>query len=65
MTKLAALKQKLMENPDVRREYEQADADCARIEGMIRPQPPAPPGDAVRQARSRAWSSWACYAGKP
>ncbi|MBO1360307.1 transcriptional regulator [Acetobacter sacchari] len=36
MTKLATLKQRLMENCEVRGEYEQADADYTLIEGMIR-----------------------------
>ncbi|MBN9347734.1 MAG: helix-turn-helix domain-containing protein [Devosia sp.] len=36
MTKLAALKAKLLKNPEVRREYEAADAEYAIIEALIR-----------------------------
>lgn len=36
MTKLATLKKKLMQNPEVREEYAQADAEYALIEEMIR-----------------------------
>lgn len=36
MTKLADLKKKLMENPEVREEYARADAEFTLIETMIR-----------------------------
>ena len=36
MTKLGELKKKLMENPEFREEYAQADADYRLIEEMIR-----------------------------
>lgn len=36
MTKLADLKQRLLENPEVREEYAQADAEFSLIEAMIR-----------------------------
>lgn len=35
MTKLAELKQRLLENPEVREEYAKADAEFALIEAMI------------------------------
>ena len=35
MTKLADLKQRLLENPEVREEYAQADAEFSLIEAMI------------------------------
>jgi len=35
MTRLADLKQRLMENPEVRKEYAKADAEFALIEAMI------------------------------
>jgi len=35
MTKLADLKQRLLENPDVRKEYARADAKLSLIEAMI------------------------------
>ena len=35
MTKLADLKQRLLENPDVREEYARADAEFSLIEAMI------------------------------
>ena len=35
MTKLADLKKRLMENPEVRAEYGQADADYSVIEAML------------------------------
>ncbi|MTE02132.1 helix-turn-helix domain-containing protein [Paracoccus sp. YIM 132242] len=35
MTRLADLKQRLMENPEVREEYAKADAEFALIEAMI------------------------------
>ena len=36
MTKLADLKQRLLENPEVREEYDRADAEFSLIEAMIR-----------------------------
>jgi len=36
MTKLATLKKRLMDNPEVRAEYEKADAEYAVIEALIR-----------------------------
>ena len=36
MTKLADLKQRLLENPDVREEYARVDAEFSLIEAMIR-----------------------------
>ena len=36
MTKLADLKQRLLENPEVREEYARADAEFSLIEAMIR-----------------------------
>ena len=35
MTKLAELKQRLLENPEVRKEYAKVDAEFALIEAMI------------------------------
>jgi len=35
VTKLADLKQRLLENPEVREEYAQADAEFSLIEAMI------------------------------
>jgi DNA-binding XRE family transcriptional regulator len=35
MTKLAELKQRLMDNPEVRKEYAKVDAEFALIEAMI------------------------------
>lgn len=35
MTKLAGLKQRLLENPEVREEYAQADAEFSLIEAII------------------------------
>lgn len=35
MTQLAELKQRLMENPEVRKEYAKLDAEFALIEAMI------------------------------
>ena len=35
MTQLAELKQRLMENPEVRKEYAKVDAEFALIEAMI------------------------------
>ena len=35
MTKLADLKQRLMDNPEVRKEYAKVDAEFALIEAMI------------------------------
>ncbi len=36
MTRLADLKQRLLENPDVRKEYARADAKFSLIEAVIR-----------------------------
>lgn len=36
MTKIAELKKRLMNNPEFRKEYEQADAEFAIIEALVR-----------------------------
>ena len=49
MTKLAELKQRLMENPEVRKDYAKLDAEFALIEAMIR----APWGGKIEASRTR------------